>query len=207
MPPGARRISVVLALGLVFTVLPALWMASAPDAAPENTPTQDESPPPERSLDRLFEALRTADSADQAQRIERSIWAVWLRYDGGQPEVRGMMRRGHIAVGHRRYDMAEAAFDAVVALAPDYAEGWNRRATARFLRGDLIGSIADIRTTLALEPRHFAALSGLGLIYMSLEEDALALAAFEAALAIHPFMAVPNAHIRVLRQRLDGRPI
>lgn len=203
-PTSFRRLAIAGGLSLLI-VAPAV-IAAGGDLLSGPAVAGDESAPPSE-LDRLFLALGAADTPQAAQRLEQAIWTIWLRYDGEAMAVRGMMRRGSVAVGQRRLADAESAFDEVIALDPDYAEGWNRRATVRFLRGDLIGSVADIRAALAREPRHFAALSGLGLAYMALDEDALALAAFEAALAIHPFMEGARRHADFLRQRLAGRPI
>jgi tetratricopeptide (TPR) repeat protein len=92
---------------------------------------------------------------------------------------------------------ASSQFDQVVKNAPDFAEGWHKRATVHFLMGDFEAAMADIERTLALEPRHFAALVKLGLICVQLNEPAVALRSFEAALELHP-------HHRYLKQRVDG---
>ncbi len=92
-------------------------------------------------------------------------------------------------------------------LAPSSPEGWNRRATSRYLAGDFAGSVADIQRTLELEPRHFGALSGLGLIYSQLEDPERAVAAFEAALEINPHLPGARANIQHLRELLVGDPI
>ena len=90
---------------------------------------------------------------------------------------------------------ARAAFDLLVQRQPNFAEAWNKRATLLYLMGDDAGSIADIGRTLALEPRHFGALSGLGLIDARNDRPEQALRSFEAALAIHPFLPGAKASI------------
>lgn len=158
-------------------------------------------------LDALFARLQeTADPAE-ARIVEHLIWSIWYVYEGAATEVRTLMLAGEQASRRRDYGTAEQIFDEVVDLDPSFAEGWNRRATVRYLRGDYVGSIADIRVTLSLEPRHFGALSGLGLCYMALEESERAIAAFEAALALNPHMPGPRAHVEALRERLSGAPI
>ena len=110
-------------------------------------------------------------------------------------------------MGEKDYDAALKDFDKLVVVAPDFAEGWNRRATLRYLMDDLEGSVRDIESTLALEPRHFGALSGLGLIYMQLGKDEAALKAFRRALELDPYLADVKANIKKLEQELGGRAL
>ena len=156
-------------------------------------------------LPSLFRELAAAKEARAAEPIETRIWAIWLTPPGGR-DVAGAMNRGLSAMAAGRPREALLAFDAVVRLAPDFAEGWNKRATVRYALGDLDGSALDIYRTLALEPRHFGALSGLGLVRLAQDRPADALAAFEAALAIHPTM-VGAGKIGALRDRVRGRPL
>ena len=154
-------------------------------------------------LDSLFDSLAQARTAAAARPIEERIWAIWS--DAGDPEINALMRRGAIALRQDALDQARDAYDAVIARMPDFAEGWNKRATVNYLLGDFDASISDVERTLALEPRHFGALSGLGLIAMALGQDEQALEAFEAALDIHPNLPGADTHIADLRERL-GRP-
>ena len=98
-------------------------------------------------------------------------------------------------------------FNHIVRIAPDYAEGWNRRATVRYLMGDYKGSLADIGETLKREPRHFGALSGRGLVMVKLGRDRDALKSFEAAIAINPHVAAARQNIRILRKKLGEKAI
>lgn len=154
-------------------------------------------------LDTLFDALAQARTATAARPIEERIWTIWS--DAGDPEINALMRRGEIALRQDALDQARDAYDAVIARMPDFAEGWNKRATVNYLLGDFEASISDVERTLALEPRHFGALSGLGLIAVALGQDEQALEAFEAALDIHPNLPGVDTHIADLRERL-GRP-
>jgi tetratricopeptide (TPR) repeat protein len=161
-----------------------------------------------RSLDRLFERLRQTDSSAEAALVERMIWSVWLTYpDDEDGDVRRLMAHAAAAMDRGALAAAERLYSRVVTVAPAFAEGWNKRATVRFARGDTIGSIADIRTVLALEPRHFGALSGLGLCLMRLDRPAQALAAFEQALAVNPHLTGARAHSEHLRRMLAGQAI
>ena len=158
-------------------------------------------------LDGLFERLQTTGSTSEARDLESRIWTIWFDYDGADPLVARLMSQASVAMRHRNQDRAEQLLTRVTELAPDFAEGWNRRATSRYLAGDYDGSVADIQRTLELEPRHFGALSGLGLIYTELEEPERAMAAFEAALEINPHLPGARVNIERLRGMLDGDPI
>lgn len=157
----------------------------------------------ESRIDRLFERLKAANDAREAQPIEAAIWQTWLDpHDGG---VNSLMRLGLDA--QQRGDLygAFALFDAIVNLKPDYAEGWNRRATILFQLGRMEDARKDAEKTLALEPRHFGALSGLGMIALRLEQPDKALDAFEKALAIHPHMPGAKAQVEALRAQRRPR--
>ncbi len=160
-------------------------------------------------LEQLFERLLTADDPGEARVVEALIWNIWHSYDGDgdDDDIGRLMRQGGAAMNRADFDRADRLFSRVTELAPDFAEGWNRRATVRYLAGDYPGSVIDIRETLAREPRHFGALSGLGLVYIELEEPEQALAAFEAALEINPHMPGAQANVEYLRQLLAGNPI
>lgn len=156
-------------------------------------------------LDPLFDALHEAGSPEEAAPVEQAIWQIWLM--SGNGAVDAHMLRGIRAMGARDYAAARSEFDAVIAAQPDFAEGWNKRATVGFLLGELDASVEDIAHTLELEPRHFGALSGLGLIHLQLGREREALKAFEAALEIHPNLPGADTHIRELREKIQGKGI
>ena len=152
----------------------------------------------------LFERLKAAPDAATARPVELEIWLIWGEV--ADPDSRSLLARGTAAMNAGDARTARAAFDLLVAREPDFAEGWNKHATLLYLVGDDAGSVADVRRVLALEPRHFGALSGLGLIYARQDRPADALRSFEAALAIHPFLPGARANIEALRERLRGEP-
>ncbi|HEY0837755.1 MAG TPA: tetratricopeptide repeat protein [Azospirillum sp.] len=156
-------------------------------------------------LDELFRQLRTAPGDEAAQAVETQIWLIWLDHPGA--DVLTMMRDGVRRLHEDQTEQALMLFDAVVAEAPEYAEGWNRRANAHYLVGDYAAAVADIRRALALEPRHFGALVGLGLVYLAVEEPADALKAFEAALAINPHLRGARDRADQIRRKLAGQPL
>ncbi len=151
-------------------------------------------------LPALFAMLQAAPSPAVAAPIERGIWLRWTRSD--DPAATALMEAAGAAMATEDFDAALAALDRLVALAPDYAEGWNRRATVYYLIGRPQASLADIERVLALEPRHFGALSGRGLCLLSLERADEAAAAFAAALAVNPQMAGVKANLEALRRSL-----
>jgi tetratricopeptide (TPR) repeat protein len=156
-------------------------------------------------LDDLFSRLKSAQSPLESRFIEQAIWQIWLV--SGDPAVDRLMAKGIEAMSSQDFENALAAFDEIVRLAPGFAEGWNKRATLHYLMGDLAASLADIERTLALEPRHFGALSGRGLVNLALGREAEALAAFEAALVVYPHLQGRDTHIKQLREKLRGRGI
>jgi tetratricopeptide (TPR) repeat protein len=154
-------------------------------------------------LDSLFEQLKAAESEDAAAFIENLIWELWLISE--QEEVNALMAKGIEEMSRGNYARAVQAFSAITELSPDFPEGWNKRATAYYLKGDFAASMRDIQRTLALEPRHFGALTGLGLIYTALGNELAALKAYESVLSIHPKQKGLQKYVEELRRKLGFR--
>jgi tetratricopeptide (TPR) repeat protein len=153
-------------------------------------------------LDLLFGQLARAPDATFAHKFEAAIWQIWL-----EPKMVGtriVLREGLRALAEDDYQTALHRFDAVVELEPEFAEGWNKRATVLYLMGDYDNSVEDIKRTLTLEPRHFGALSGLGIINQSLDRKKDALKAFRAALAVHPNLENIKDKVRELAREVEG---
>ncbi len=148
---------------------------------------------PER--DALFEALKNAPSELEAEKIENEIWKSWLEA-APTPEIQAKLEEGM----HRRnvYDFqgAKDLLDEVIAEAPDYPEGWNQRAFVLFLQGNYEDSLEDIERALELEPRHFGALSGKAMIFMTLGRVKLSQKALREAVRIHPYLKERNMLIQ-----------
>ena len=155
-------------------------------------------------LDGLFERLQETRSPAEARALEQQIWRVWL--DSEDAAIDRLMRQGMVAMHARHYDAALGVFDRMVEQAPDFAEGWNKRATVHYLMGNWPASVADIQRTLELEPRHFGALFGLGLIYDALEQPEAALRSYEATLDLNPHSESTLIRVQELRRELQGRP-
>ncbi|MDW8465809.1 MAG: tetratricopeptide repeat protein [Chloroherpetonaceae bacterium] len=154
-------------------------------------------------LDSLFEQLKNAESEEVATFVENLIWELWMTSE--REEINVLMARGIEEMRESNYARAIQVFTAITELAPDFPEGWNKRATAYYLKGDFAKSVKDIERTLALEPRHFGALSGLGLIYSALGNDQAALRAYEAVLEIHPQQKTLRKYVEELRRKLGIR--
>lgn len=149
-------------------------------------------------LDGLFDRLKTA-SAQEAADIESEIWLIWSK--SGSAAMDLLLERGRAAMAAGDTTLAVEHLTALVDHAPDFAEGWNARATAYFQAGELGPSLADIGKTLTLNPRHFGALSGLGAIFETLEAPEKAIEAYRAAQEINPHALGLRAAI----ERLDGQ--
>jgi tetratricopeptide (TPR) repeat protein len=158
-----------------------------------------------RGLDFLFEALKVAPDADSAKHIENRIWALWLA--SGSDTATLLMTRVKTAVDGKDTDLAIKLLDSIIELRPDYVEAWNRRATIRFTQKDYVRAMADIRQVLALEPRHFGAISGLGMIMQEFGDDKRALDAFRRAVQVHPHLQRIPELIKTLTEKVEGRAI
>ncbi|HXV24260.1 MAG TPA: tetratricopeptide repeat protein [Alphaproteobacteria bacterium] len=156
-------------------------------------------------LPALFDKLRDAQNFAVAQPLEAEIWSIWTESDSD--DVNLLMGLGLNAMAREDYGTALTLFDKMVDVAPGFAEGWNKRATVLYLVGEYERSRADVVQTLELEPRHFGALSGLGLIYMAEGEEEKALDAFRRALAVNPTMPGPQRWVEELKESVEGKPI
>jgi tetratricopeptide (TPR) repeat protein len=185
-------------------------------SAPGSSPTPDwitppsNLPRPERgdrtfNLDTLFEALKIAPDAESAKAIEERIWSVWMA--SGSDTCNLLMGRMKAAADEKDYDLAIKLLDAIIELKPGYTEAWNRRATLYFMQKDYGHALADIREVLVREPRHFGALSGLGLILQEIGDDKHALEAYRRALAVDPHLEHIGDVVKTLRDKVEGRDI
>lgn len=156
-------------------------------------------------LDILFGKLQQTQSLGEANEIVEQIWVVWTEFDDeGTYEA---MLHGVDAMAGANYDAALAIFDGVVSEHPTFAEAWNKRATVYYLMGRLEDSLSDVAVTLDLEPRHFGALSGKGLILMARGDIPGAIEAFKRALETNPHMPGTRMRIEMLQEELDKNAI
>lgn len=150
-------------------------------------------------LDTLFPSLKTAPDQSAADEIAAEIWKLWREVD--DPVAAQALASGSQAMGAGQFRNAYQYFTEVIQQVPTFAEGWNKRATVLYLIGAYQESIEDIRETLQREPRHFGALSGLGLIFLRQRQFGPATAAFRDALAINPYLP----RIRAALEQLESR--
>ena len=218
----ARLVSLLLAVALGLTAPPAGAQPSAPDpdAQPDSQPAPEARPDsqpnsrpqsPENEaalrrarLDALFARLAQKDQPDW-ESVENEIWALWSR--SGSPSMDLLMLRAGRAMESDDFELALRYLDDLVRLNPGFAEGWNKRATVYFLMGAFGHSVADIERTLALEPRHFGALSGLGMILERLGDKQGAMRAYRRGLEVHPNMPGASEGVERLAPDVDGREL
>jgi tetratricopeptide (TPR) repeat protein len=174
--------------------------AAEPDKAPRETKADRG-----RSIDFLFEALKAAPDAETAKLVESRIWALWLASGSDTADL--LMSRVKQAAEEKDVDLAIRLLDAIIELKPDYTEAWNRRATMYFTKKDYGHALADIAQALAREPRHFGALTGLGMILQEMGEDKRALEAFRRALEIDPHLQKIPEFVKALTDKVEGRDI
>lgn len=159
------------------------------DSNPEAIPAVARLKPAEirsEQLDKLFARLIKSGDDQEAQRIEQSIWSLWMTSDS--PTADALLAQAMKASAANETAAALSILDNVIEVHPDYAEAWNKRATVYFLIGRYNDSLRDIDKVLELEPRHFGALSGRGMIKRQQGDLAAARAAFEEALGFNPHM-------------------
>ena len=153
-------------------------------------------------IPRLARALRDRDPLVRAL-AERAMWQVWSR--SGDDETDRLLGIGVEAMSERRGEVAVETFTRIIERRPDFAEGWNKRATVYYLLGEYRKSLADCDEVMKRNPHHFGALSGYGMIYLQLGDPARALGYFERALAVNPNLSQVEESVETLRQLLLQR--
>ncbi len=138
-------------------------------------------------LDRLFAELARASDEDEARDVESKIWRAWA--ESGVEAADRLLAVASEAMSRGAFAPALALLNSAIEATTDFAEAWNKRATLYYLIGEHDLAVHDIRRTLSLEPRHFGALSGLGMICLQRSDEAGALKAFRDALAVHPYLS------------------
>jgi tetratricopeptide (TPR) repeat protein len=207
---GLRAVSLGLLAGALVAGLSIRASAEPKSRTEKSTAEQPAKPariPKDRrnNLDFLFGALKAAPDADSAKAIEDRIWAVWLVSKSDTANL--LMLRAKAAMEAEDLDLAIQLLDALIKIKPDYAEAWNRRATVYFMKKDYGRALADIRQVLAREPRHFGAMSGLGMILQEIGDDKHALEIFRRALAVHPYLPKIPELVKTLSEKVEGRDI
>lgn len=199
-PPGSATVEIMKAAFMLHNIVVAAFLLIFGSyAAAMAGEAEDKA-----ALDRLFAEMQQAD-AQQAGRIEDDIWRIWSR--SGSPAMDLLLERGRKAMEQGDIEAATDHLTALTDHAPEFAEGWNARATVFFHAGRYGQSVADIQRTLVLNPRHFGALAGFGAILEQLERKPQALEVYRAALAIHPQMQGVLDAVKRLEAEIAGQEL
>jgi tetratricopeptide (TPR) repeat protein len=207
-----------------MVLLVAALTAPAPAAFPQPPQTRAEA----------LRALQSADAATRAEAVvwlanrgsmadaallherlrdessfvrgfaEQGLWLLWTR--SGDAEIDRLMARGTELMQAGSHNEAIGIFSSVIERKPEFAEGWNRRATVYYLAGQLEKSIADCHEVLKRNPRHFGALSGMGQIYFQLEDWQNALIWYRRALEVNPNLLGVEMNVKLLEEKLRAQP-
>ena len=173
-----------------WLVIALTLMAPAPGLADQT----------DQRLEALFDTLRTSSDTAELSEVEASIWEIW--YDSGEADIDALMIEAGALASAGNLPAAEKVYARIIELAPGFSEGWNRRATVRFYQQDYDGSLADIEQTLKLEPRHFGAMWGLGMILGLQQNYQRAILAFEKLLEIKPNARDARPRIELLKEAM-----
>lgn len=187
--------------------LPGLPQPDAASPAPQQQDKAEAAVPQTKDgmLGELYAHLAQAPDAMRAGPIAETIEELWLQSDS--PTIGVLMGRSLKALQEERQELALQFLDAVVELAPDYAEGWNRRAYLLYLQDDYERALGDLRRALALEPNHFKALEGLARILREIGQKKNALQAYEQLLRIHPHVSGGREAVEELTVEVEGQGI
>jgi tetratricopeptide (TPR) repeat protein len=203
--------------GVVVVLLPMISMAQDKAVLPEKPAAQEQTADPQQAvlpgktraekravrLDELFSQLKRESNAMKASRIASQIQTQWQ--NSGSASIDLMMGWASKAMQDKKYSVALDFLDQVTVMRPDYAEGWNSRATLNYVTNDYGRAMADIQKTLALEPRHFGAMAGMAAILKETGRKEAALNAFEEILKVYPMMRQAQKEAGELADELTGQ--
>jgi tetratricopeptide (TPR) repeat protein len=184
-------------------VIIAILFCAALLAAPFSYLQADQA---DMRLPALFEELNATSDTATAEAIANQIWAIWSEH-GNDERLSQNLLLGTAQMNASSLRAAEKTFTTIINTDPGFAEAWNKRATVYFLMGAFAQSKRDIAQTIIREPRHFGALSGLGLVETHLGNYAAALKAYEQAAALHPYLEGYEEITTALKKLVAGDPI
>jgi tetratricopeptide (TPR) repeat protein len=199
-----------LTIAALLVGAPALADSSAPPASPDaQSPEakQDEAPPqtPAQARADLYARLAASKDADETAGIITLLLHAYSESGSDTGDL--LLHRARQAISAEEYKDALKILDATIAILPDWAEGWNARATARYLDDDYDGSMADIAQTLKREPQHLGALMGMATILEARGKKEDALRVYERALAIAPHWHNAEEAVDRLKAALAGEEL
>jgi tetratricopeptide (TPR) repeat protein len=138
----------------------------------------------DKRLNHLFDKLIVTEDQLEIEKLTQQIWKIWHEID--DPRMTRAFETGVQMMNLGFHSRAIDYFDKVIMEIPNFAEAWNKRATAHFMMGNFDLSMRDISKTLELEPRHFGALDGMGLIFIHLNQPEKAIDIYDKMLEIFP---------------------
>jgi len=202
------RLTALAALGLLLGALALPAWSQGPPKPPAARPGSALPKSPaerEKTLSDLYALLATAEDEESAKAIADAIERVWVH--SGSATIDLLMERSIKAMNEKKVELALKLLDHVVELAPDFTEGWNRRAYVYFVQNDIERALGDLRRTLALDPHHFKALDGLAQILREIGQKKAALKAFKELLDVHPYWSGAKQAIEELEREVEGQGI
>jgi tetratricopeptide (TPR) repeat protein len=207
LPPHFRLLAVAVALGGLGPTVPAWTQEAAPKAEKHAPALTLPRTPAERDsvLSELYEQLAVAEDQTAAKSVAERIERVWLH--SGSPTVDLLFGRAMQAVGEKDYQRALRFLDHVVEQAPDFTEGWSRRAFVHFQLGSVRPAVGDLRRALALDPKHFKALDGLAQVLRDIGEKGAALQVVRRLAEVHPHWEGAEQAIEELAREVEGQGI
>lgn len=153
----------------------------------------------------LYEQLEASGDEQNAKRLETAIEKIW--FESGSDTVDLLMKRAISAIQNKDLNVALDVLNFVTKLAPDYPEGWNKRAMVHYLRENYAQSMLDLRQVLSQDPRHYKAIHGLSLLFREYGKKKAALKALRKALQLHPFLTNAREAERELAREIEGQGI
>jgi len=161
-------------------------------------------------LDKLFAELKNTKSLSSAQIVEKKIQKIWSIHPSDDRRgfrLTELLNQGSVLINRRELSKAYDLFTKIIATEPDWSEAWNKRATVLYLMNQYQSSLDDIKITLALEPRHFGALSGQALNYIELKEYEKAIQSYKVAQKIYPLLDSAKKMIPELKKLINDQAI
>ena len=157
-------------------------------------------------LNQLFDQLKKSNNVSKALEIEMKIWNIWSTHPT-QEKLTQSLAKGSNLMSKGELVSAYKIFSTIVESEPDWAEGWNKRATVLYLMGRYHESLSDIDEVLKRESRHFGALSGQGLVHIELKSYEKAIKSYEAVKKIYPFLSSAKVMIPQLKKLIKDEAI
>ena len=155
------------------------------------------------NLNQLFDQLNKSSNASLAFEIEMKIWNIWSTHPT-QEKLTKSLAKGSDLMSRGEWEKSYKVFSVIIDVAPNWAEGWNKRATVLYLMGKYQDSLKDIDEVLKRERRHFGALSGQGLVHLELKNYEKAIESYEAVQKIYPSMQSPKIMIPRLEKLIES---